>query len=326
MNRLGTYQNVFDDIEPFKGSVPAGFIVDPFGQLTEAEFRTIWLDDPDWERDREVELAMPTAVADESWFEVVNWVEAAREARNSYVMMTLGACYGAQAVGSYLVLQKLNPMPALLVAVEGVSDNIDWVNRQFRNNGIDPQEHWIIEAALSTDNQPVLFPVGGAGLGNQSSSTLNSPEGRQRLAKSILDVGQADAALTNILTTNGTGVKVQLIPDVDHDTSAELRFVSAITLKNLLAPFKRVDYIEADLQFAEIATIPPAIEELTRKVRRIHLGTHSDEIHGSLEKLFREFGWEVVFSYLPHRSFETPYGNWTNDDGVLTVVNPALAY
>ncbi|MBT4491081.1 MAG: hypothetical protein HOC72_26320 [Rhodospirillaceae bacterium] len=326
MNDLGAFQNVFDDIEPFKGIAPAGFIVDAFGQLTEAGFRTIWLDDPDWERDREVELSMPTDVTDEGWFEVVNWVEAAREARDSYVMMTLGACYGAQAVGSYLALQKLNPMPCLLVAVEGVSDNVEWVNRQFRNNGIDPDEHWIIEAALSADSQPVMFPVGGAGLGNQSSLSLNSPEGRQQLAKSILDAGQGEAALINILTTNGTGVRVELIPDVEHDTSAELRLVSAITLKSLLAPFKRVDFLEADLQFAEITTIPPVIEELTRKVRRIHLGTHSDEIHESLEKLFRGFGWEVVFSYLPHRSFETPYGNWANDDGVLTVVNPALAY
>jgi hypothetical protein len=326
MNELGAFQNVFDGIEPFKGMVPAGFLIDPFGQLTEAEFRTIWLDDPDCDHDRKIETAMPAAITDEGWFEVVNWVEAAREARDSYVMMTLGACYGAQAVGSYLALQKINPMPALLVAVEGVADNVEWVNRQFRNNGIDPDEHWIIEAALSSDNQPVLFPVGGAGLGNQSSLTLNSREGREQLAKSILDTGQGDAALTNILTTNGTGVRVELIPDVDHDTSAELRLVSAITLKNLLAPFKRIDFIEADLQFAEISTIPPVIEELTRKVRRIHLGTHSDQIHESMVSLFQGFGWEIVFSYLPHRSFETPYGSWTNDDGVLTVVNPALAY
>jgi hypothetical protein len=35
----------------------------------------------------------------EGWFEAVNWVEAAREARGRYVMITLGACYAAQAVG-----------------------------------------------------------------------------------------------------------------------------------------------------------------------------------------------------------------------------------
>ena len=35
-----------------------------------------------------------------------------------YVMITLGACYAAQAVGAYRALQMLNPMPCRLVAVE----------------------------------------------------------------------------------------------------------------------------------------------------------------------------------------------------------------
>jgi hypothetical protein len=328
MNDLEAFQDIFADIEPFSGTVPKGFVVDFLGQLTEAEFRTIWLsgESDSWDRERHIQTETPTLNDGEGWFEIFNWIAAAREARGSYVMMTLGACYAAQAVGSYLALQKLNPMPARLVAVEGVSDNIDWVLRQFRNNGIDPDEHWIIEAVLSDNNQPVIFPVGGAGLGNQSAMGMNSAGGREQLAQSMVGSDRASAILNNIITTNGTGVEVDLVPDVEHDTKAELRFVSAVTLNNLLAPFDRVDFVEADIQMSEVIVFPPAMEQMSRKVRRVHMGTHTDEIHDLMVRLYESYGWEIIFSYPPKRSFETPYGSWTNDDGVLTAVNPAVAY
>ena len=52
---------------------------------------------------------VPTIEDGEGWFEAVNWIAAAHDARGSYTMVTLGACYGAQAVGSYQALQQLNP-------------------------------------------------------------------------------------------------------------------------------------------------------------------------------------------------------------------------
>ena len=65
---------------------------------------------------------------------------------------------------------------------------------------------------------------------------------------------------------------------------------------------------------------------LTKKVRRVHLGTHSDRTHDKLEKMFAERDWDVLFSYKPRQSFETPHGNFDMNDGVLTAVNPAVAY
>ena len=58
-----------------------------------------------------VQTRLPMMGDGEGWFEAANWVLAAREAKDRFVMITLGACYGAQAVGSYRILQQLNPMP-----------------------------------------------------------------------------------------------------------------------------------------------------------------------------------------------------------------------
>ena len=106
---------------------------------------------------------------------------AAREARERFVMVTLGACYGAQAVASCRVLQRLNPMPYKLVAVEPEPENCDWIARHMRDNGIDPDAQWLLPCAISDRNDPVLFPVGSPGSGAQNCYSTNENASRDVL-------------------------------------------------------------------------------------------------------------------------------------------------
>jgi hypothetical protein len=63
---------------------------------------------------------------------------------------------------------------------------------------------------------------------------------------------------------------------------------------------------------------------LKRKVRRIHIGTHGQEVHNSLRRLFETDAWEVIFDYEPDTTHATVLGQFKTDDGVLTVRNPNL--
>src|SRR5262249_20803669 len=105
MNDLKRYAKIFEGVQPWAGQVPAGFLVDCLGTLTDAQFRVIFGLDPKAVGGGFIRTEVPTIGDGEGWFEAVNWFEAARDARDQYVMVTLGACYGAQAVGSYRALQ-----------------------------------------------------------------------------------------------------------------------------------------------------------------------------------------------------------------------------
>ena len=143
------YQKVFKGIKPWSGHVPPKFIVDFLGTLIDIEFHPMLFTDPhfnadsvggDYKKTIIPRLANAKTPADaEAWFEAVDWVVSAREARDRYVMITLGANYGAQAVGAYRALQTVNPMPCKLVAVEPVPGNLEWIRRHMRNNKIDPR-------------------------------------------------------------------------------------------------------------------------------------------------------------------------------------------
>jgi hypothetical protein len=322
MNKLQKFSDVFDGIPPWNGRVPKGFLVDFLGVLTDGRFRTMFGVDPGSLGDCEQQTTAPTIRSGEGWFEAVNWVVAAREARDRFVMITLGACYGAQAVGSCRALQLLNPMPYKLVAVEPEPENCEWLARHMRDNGIDPDAQWILPCAISDSNDPVLFPVGSPGTGAQNCYATNENASREFYAREIVESGRAEEALENLLLYNTTGLTKDLVPG--HNFMAEIKLMSAVTLRDILGPFDFVDYLEADIQQSESIVFPPFVDLLKRKVRRIHIGTHGLDVHWSLHKLFQREDWEIVFSYEPNAKHTSALGSFTTNDGVLTVRNPDL--
>jgi hypothetical protein len=324
VNRMELYADLFDGVTPWSGDVPKGYLVDFSGALTDAKFRTMFGVDPATVGGGPVKTRLPVIGDGEGWFEAANWVLAAREAKDKFVMMTLGACYGAQAVGSYRMVQQLNPMPCKLVAVEPVPENLDWVARHFRDNGLDPAEHWLVPHAIAGDIAPVLFPIGAPGTGAQNAVATNNRDARNYYVDLFTNAGAeaANTALRNLLLHNTTGLTRNLVPGTDF--TAEVQMVSAITLQELLSPFERVDYLESDIQQSEIEVFPPFIGLLRRKVRRILIGTHGKDVHQALHNLFADNGWRIQFSFEPNGRYDTALGSFETNDGVLTVVNPDL--
>jgi hypothetical protein len=249
-------------------------------------------------------------------------VVAAREAKDRYVMATLGANYGAQAVGSYCALKAINPMPYKLVAVEPEPDNFEWTARHMRDNGIDPDQQWLLPFALSDRNDPVYFPVGAPGSGAQNCYSTNERAAREHYVQQLSSTGDVQAALRNLIMHNTTGLTKDLI--AGHNLMAEIKVMSAITLKEVLGPFEMIDYVESDIQQSEIIVFPPFLDLLRQKARRIHIGTHGLDVHQALHQLFETSGWIIVFSYAPNSEFECELGRFSTNDGVLTVRNPDL--
>jgi hypothetical protein len=318
MNELNRYADIFAEIEPWSGIVPAGFTLDFFGDLIAKKFLAQWGYHPAFADGALLNMERPTlsdGANGEFWFEAADWVLAAREARDRFVMITLGALFGYQAVGSYRVLQRLNPMPAKLVALEPIPENMEWVRKHMRDNDIEPEDHWLVESAIGPDNEPVFFPVGSAGLGAQNCIATNESQAREQYLKD-----RAEEALTNLLLHNTTGLQKQIIAGEDH--FGEIKLVSSVTLGDMLGPFDRVDFLEADIQQSEILVFPPFRPLLKRKVHRIHLGTHGRDVHESLLEMFKQDGWEIVFAFEPDSTHETAIGTFSTNDGILTVRNP----
>jgi len=100
--------------------------------------------------------------------------------------------------------------------------------------------------------------------------------------------------------------------------------VEAVSLTTLLRPLDRADLIDMDVQGAEFEILSAAINSLSEKVKRVHVETHSEQLHTSILRLFRGLGWKPRFLYMSNTADKTPWGRIIFQGGIQSWLNPRL--
>jgi FkbM family methyltransferase len=284
---------------------PAGVVVDFLGSKTRLSYEAGFPGQS--ERGQSAQVVTPLyPFFDEEYFEWIDILETAAAAKDRYVMIELGAGYGRWAVRAALAAARKPSCTFQCVAVEAEPVHFRWMLDHFRDNGLNPDDHDIIWAAVGAQSGFVPFWIGepdgwyGQAIASNAPEPLPSARMRRRLkARSVL--GR---------------------PPITPPTEKSLLWVPCVTLAELLAPYPKVDLIDLDVQGSEFDVLAPAIELLNERVHRIHIGTHAAEIEESLRELFSAAGWTKVNDYPCQSRVPTPYGDITFGDGVQTWLNP----
>jgi FkbM family methyltransferase len=278
----------FGKLQLYSGTPPAGWIVDFLGIRTQWKFV-----DGHWPHTAEQISRMWQQVpAPEvnglEYYEWVDLLHAVLSARERFVMVELGAGYGRWAVRAARLVERLNPLPITLVAVEAEPTHFGWLQEHFVDNGLDPAQHNLVCAPVAGSRVPVNFLVGQA----------------------ATCYGQA------------------IVPTTDpRPDGLQAQAMAAITLAEIVEPYRRVDLIDLDIQGAELDVLGAAIKALDTQVKRLQIGTHGPEIEQGLRHVLRAHGWQLVHDFpcgakvvVPNLDQELEVG-----DGVQTWINPRLA-
>jgi len=286
----GRHHPAVQRIEPWKGRADGRFCHDFLGIKTDARFRPHFHPDPAGP----LETRRPTPYA--GYFElafILDAIAAAADAEN-FTMLELGAGYGPWLVTTHRARQLSAQRAIRLVGVEMVAQHFRWMHEHLANNGIDVREHRLIEAAVSdTDGEAFYRPE-------------DDP---------WLDFGQSVARRCGVSRDDSVDTE-----DSNNDAAGQIR-VRAIGLSGLLRDLGQVDLMHADMQGEEGRAFPAAIEELTRRVGRLIVATHSRSIHRRLRRLLVQAGWEIVFDFRCRKWERTEYGDVKFLDGLLAAVN-----
>src|SRR6185503_6936522 len=235
---------------------PAGVVFDFLGSKTRLSYEAGFPGQGD--RGRIAEVVTPRyPFFDEEYFEWIDILESAAAAKDRYVMIELGAGYGRWAVRAALAAARKPSCTFQCVAVEAEPVHFRWMLDHFRDNGLNPDDHDIIWAAVGAQSGFVPFWIGepdgwyGQAIASDAPEPLPSARMRRRLkARSIL--GR---------------------PPITSPTEKAQLWVPCVTLVELLAPYPKVDLIDLDVQGSEFDVLAPAIELLNERVHRIHIGT-----------------------------------------------------
>jgi FkbM family methyltransferase len=226
---------------------------------------------------------LPYPVFGEGYFEWIDVLESAIATDQQFVMIELGAGYGRWLVIAAIAVRKYHgDLPMKLIGVEAEPTHMQWMKDHFRDNGLDPEQHMLIEAAVDEKEGAVCFWI-----------------------------GDADAWY-------GQAIAHGMQP------SERVQWVKAITLNQVMDGLDHVDLIDLDVQGAELVVLRSAIDELDKKVKRVHIGTHSRDIEYGLRELFRQHNWYKANDYCLGSREITPWGEIEFEDGVQTWINPRL--
>jgi len=289
---------VFHKFRPQTGPAQPGLEVDFLGCRTRHEFL------PSSLRTGLAQTSYPPV--DEEYPEWIDVLESVAQARDRFVMVELGAGFGRWLMRAARALRQIGGPAFQLVAVEAEPRHFGWIAQHFRDNNIDPTAHTLIQAAVSDHPGEAMLYV------ERDKDSSPAEWYGQSLVRDRDVVRSADGDYDGQKATR-------------HRSGWRSVRVPLVTLAQILAPLETVDLIDVDVQGEELNVITPAISDLTRKVRRFHIGTHSRAIEKGLRKLFGAAGWECAWDFRIGTTERTPWGKIRFTDGVQTWVNPYLA-
>lgn len=275
------------------GPVPPGFDRDFLGVLTRLDFE-----------ERKLNPGYPEF--EQHYFEWIALLESVTEARDGYTLIELGAAFGVWSVRAALAIRRrYGAMPVHLIAVEADPFHFQWMQFHFADNGLHPEDHTLIHAAISGGGRPLPF-------------LIRSPQGAERPNTWF---GQALGDWAGQVVEHDAG-EYGGCTVRRHENGWGSIAVPQITLSEILNPVRRADLLHMDIQGMEYEVLESAIDPVTSKVRRIAAATHSRRIDDDLKSLLGSRGWECAVAYAPGETAETNWGRVSFNDGVQVWVNP----
>lgn len=249
----------------------------------------------------------PPPRIDEEYFEWIDVLEAAQAASGQFTMIEVGAGYGRWAMRGWRAAQRLGK-EAKIVLVEADPQHLAWAKSHLAFNGVPDGKAKFVEAAVSPEVGTTTFVV-EMPPGDVAGDLWYGP---------ALAWDKPVEGGTSHQTYHGR-------PLLDLPNGWRGIEVATLPLSVVLHGEGVIDLVDLDIQGAESAAIAEAIEPLTAKVRRLHIGTHGRDIEVSLRRSLSAAGWRLVRSYACQRWNWTRFGWVRFGDGVQTWVNPKLA-
>jgi FkbM family methyltransferase len=242
----------------------------------------------------------------------IDLIEAASRARGPLTVAELGAGHGRWLVHAANLARRTGQPLGLLVGCEAEPTHFAWMQEHFRDNGLDPAAHRLVQAAVGATAGTVPFYVGAA------SSWYG-----QSVADNVLRFGRGPLA-------NLPGFLRRLF---GRERPQDLvRSVRAVTLEELLRDAGTVDFLHMDIQGAEYDVLAASMDLMDRQVRLAHIGTHSPgaeatrgrDMDALVHELFSAHGWTARVRIAPEATHPVEGVPVKFVDGVQSWLNPRL--
>ncbi len=203
-------------------------------------------------------------VPDDGWHaEAIEWIgllKSVRGAAGSYSAMELGAGWGPWVVAGAVAARHRGMRDINLCAVEADPGHFRFMLEHFRDNGLDPSAHDLIQAAVGAEAGLARWPA----VEDPAADWGSRP---------VIDLAAASDHL---------GRRFEKWMEV-----------KIVAFGDLLRRRAVWDLVHIDIQGGEVDICRAVGAALDERVRWLVIGTHDARLHGELMELLFQRGWTL---------------------------------
>ena len=256
-------ESIFEHFSRFDGPGRPGYVTNFLGCLTDVSFVA--------QLDQLSGVVEGYPIPGNFHGDVLEWVGTLRsvlEAKYSFTILELGAGWGPWCAIAHAAARQVGMETIRTTGVEGDAGHVAHMRENFAVNGLTTEEGRVVFGVVGANDGDALFPkaIDASRVYGGAAAYENDTGGRQ-----FFD-----------LFVTGHGAEVE---DVER--------VPCFSLKTLMSEADYVDLVHCDIQGEEARLLTSAIAEVSDKVGRIVVGTHSFEIDRQLLMLLSTTGWEL---------------------------------
>jgi len=220
------------------------------------------------------------------YFEWIGLLAAVAAAEAKFTTVEVGAGWGRWLVAS-AKLAAQRGLPFTLAGVEADRDHFRWMQEVFRDNGLNPEEHFLTCAAAAPSRGDVLFLRHAHPERNYGQRVIDRKEARRWKSQPEYDAVRAEGR----------------------------------SLEQIMAPFENVDFLAVDVGGIEAEVLSRSVRALG-KVRVLQVKTAHAEAHERVAAVLAGKSWVKVFDFRPQTEMETPFGTAMFHQGLQTWRHP----
>ena len=246
---------------------------------------------------------------DNEYFEWISILLSVYQASKKFNFYEVGAGYGRWGVRAHHACVLLNIKNINIKFFEAEPNHIKYLKRHIQLNGLENNDYKIYDGILDEEEGKKFFYV--------------------KAPKEFGDSSSLNWYGQSVIKDYENNPKKLDQKYHGHDLFIFPSGWQAIKLKTLdfraiLSKDKSIDLIDFDIQGDEHKLIYKNIDILNINTKRLHISTHSPQIHKKIKVLLAINGWLKVYDYGEHKVNKTPFGSINFSDGLLVFINPRI--
>ena len=274
------HHRIFDLFKVVSSTASGEHLYDFLGSATRASYKRAWVKNPH-SAGKVLKPGLPAV--NEHYFDWIATLTAVARAKGTFRMAELGAGWAPWLVRGALAANQRYAIEGVeLLALEADTVHFNWIKEHFAENGLDPNQHFVLHGAASGQGGMLSFPV---------------------IADPDIDYG---ASLRHVKAgVPSIEVRAYTIPEILAFFSGPLDFLHV-----------DIQASEYDTLPPAMADLKKGVKSIMIGTHT------SAALHDGLARKFHESGWLEVMNYPRSQISVTPYGEVKFDDGVLLFDNP----